>query len=349
MRRHQYCLFICLLVCFFTGCAPKYQQFVAGYRTSATNSAPDYSQLYYWAAHPLKKDPSDSVPKPLQPGYAVDSSADVFFLYPTTLTDYGDTSWNASINDATINAKTDYSPILYQASAFNNFRVFSPRYRQAHIRAYFTKDTAAAKAAFDTAYQDIKTAFLYYRAHFNQGRPIIIASHSQGSTHAQRLLKEFFDDGPLSQQLVVAYVAGMYIPNNYFERLGSCQTPRQTGCICSWRTYKKEYEPDFVIKEKGSSLITSPLTWTNSSQYADRSLNEGSVLLNFNKIRTHVTDGQIHDGVLWIGGLHVPGGFLIRKKNFHIGDINLFYVNIRNDAKRRVELYKQGIAAGLTR
>ena len=334
-------LFFYISFFFLLGCAPKYAQYISQYKNTPGNASPDYSNLYYWAAHPGKKDPSDSVPKPLQKEYAVDSSADVFFLYPTTLTDANVLQWNADINDAALNAKTDYSPILYQASVFNGYRVFSPRYRQAHIRAYFTSDTASAKAAFDTAYADIKTAFRYYIAHLNNGRPIIIAAHSQGSTHAQRLLKEFFENTALTKQLVVAYVTGMYIPGNYFTTLRSCNDTAQTGCICSWRTYKKNYEPDFVTKEKGSCLITSPLTWTTTSQYAKNTLNEGSVLLNFNKVKKHVTDAQIHDGILWIGRLHLPGGFLIRKKNFHIGDINLFYVNIRNDVKRRVTNYNK--------
>lgn len=334
-------LFLYVAVFFFTGCAaPKYTRYERQYATSATNTAPDYSNLYYWAAHPWKKDPSDSVPQPLRAGYAIDSSTDVFFLYPTTLTDENDLRWNAGINDPAINAKTDYSPILYQASVFNGYRVFSPRYRQAHVRSYFTTDTVHAKAAFDTAYSDIKTAFQYYLDHFNNGRPIVIASHSQGSTHAQRLLKDFFDNNPRKKQLVVAYVLGMYIPGNEFTALKRCDDSLQTGCLCGWRTFKKNYEPDFVIKEKGSCLINNPLSWTATADYADNTLNDGSILLNFNKVKTNVTGAQIHDGVLWIGRLHIPGGFLIRKKNFHIGDINLFYLNIRKDVSRRVTVYK---------
>jgi len=329
-------LFFFLLFLFFVGCAPKYSQYISQYKTTATNVVPDYSNLYYWAAHPWKKDPSDSVPKPLRNGYTIDSSADVFFIYPTTLTDEKDTSWNANINDAAINAKTDYSPILYQASVFNHYRIFSPRYRQAHVRAYFTTDTARAQAAFNLAYQDIKTAFQYYLDHYNNGRPIIIASHSQGSTHAQRLLKEFFDNGPLHKQLIVAYVVGMYISNHEFASLKMCTDSLETGCICGWRTYKKNYEPDFVVKENGTGLITNPLSWTTGTDYANNTLNKGSILLKFNKIKKHVTDAQIHEGILWIGGLHLPGGFIIRRKNFHIGDINLFYLNLRDDASRRV-------------
>ena len=324
----------------FAGCAPKYKQYISRYQKTTNNQRPDYGELYYWAAHPEKKDPSDSVPKPLRKDYLFDTTADVFFLYPTTLTDPNDSNWNAAINDAALNAKTDYTTILYQASAFNGCRIFSPRYRQAHIRAYFTTDTVHAKAAFDTAYSDIKTAFQYYLDHYNHGRPIIIASHSQGSTHAQRLLKEFFDGQPLQKQLVAAYVIGMYIPGHEFSALKICADPLQTGCICAWRTYKKGYEPDFVVKEKGTGLLLNPLSWTTANDYAGSQLNRGSILLKFNKIKKHVTDAQIHDGILWIGRLHLPGGFLVRRKNFHIGDINLFYVNIMDDVRRRVMRYK---------
>jgi hypothetical protein len=330
------CVYFFLLIC-FTGCAPQYAKFTSHYRTNATNTSPDYSNLYYWAAHPSKTDPSDSIPLPLKKEYVADSSADVFFLYPTTFTDEKDLRWNADINDAALNAKTDYSPILYQASAFNAYRVFSPRYRQAHIRAYFTADTVAARAAFDTAYADIRTAFDYYLQHLNNGRPIIIASHSQGSTHAQRLLKEYFDNKPLQKQLVVAYIPGMYISPSLFMRIKTCSDTQQTGCVCAWRTFKNNFLPDFVLKEKETSLVNNPLSWTTGNGYAPNSLNEGSVLLNFNKVRKQVTGAQVHDGVLWIGRLHMPGGFLVRRKNFHVGDINIFYLNIRTDVQRRVK------------
>ena len=87
-------------------------------------ASPDYQDLNYWAAHPWKWDPSDSVPAPLkiEPMIIgrIDSSVDVFFLHPTSFTKNKDRHIaNASIDDDYINAKTDYSTILYQASVFN--------------------------------------------------------------------------------------------------------------------------------------------------------------------------------------------------------------------------------------
>jgi len=332
-------------------CSPAYTKYIAigsavqpadrPGAQAAPGAAPDYSNLYYWAAHPYKKDPSDSVPLPLRASYAVDSSVDVFFLHPTTFTGKNDTGWNADVNNDTLNAKTDYTTILYQASVFNEYRVFAPRYRQAHLRAYFTTDTATALRAFDTAYEDLKTAFQYYLDHYNNGRPIVIASHSQGSTHAQRLLKDFFETGPLKNRLVAAYIIGMYIPVNYFTALKQCKDSLQTGCVIGWRTFKKGYEPFFVQKENGSGWVNNPLSWTTTDAYARRALNKGSVLTQFNKIHSHLTGAVVHDDILWIDKLHVTGGFLVKMKNFHVGDINLFYVNIRDDVRRRVGLFRK--------
>lgn len=137
----------------------------------------------------MKKDLGDSVPADLQANYKPDSLADVFFIHPTTLTDYNHARWNAEIDDAIINSKTDYSSILYQASVFNEkCRVFAPRYRQAHIRCFFM-NTPDTDSAFEIAYADVKAAFEFYLKIYNNYRPIIIASHSQGTKHAGRLLK----------------------------------------------------------------------------------------------------------------------------------------------------------------
>ncbi len=332
-------LFLFVAVSAWFSCAPKYAKFVSSYQHPASSAEPDYGNLFYWAAHPYKHDPSDSVPRPLVASTTKDSVVDVFFLHPTTLTDKEDTAWNADINDARLNAKTDYSTILYQASAFNECRVFAPRYRQAHVRSYYTSDTVVARTALDLAYADIKKSFQYYLDHYNNGRPIIIAAHSQGSTHAQRLLKEFFEDKPLKNRLVVAYILGMYIPNDYFKTIPLCKDSNQTGCIVGWRTYKNGYEPDFVKKENNSGWVTNPLTWTIDSTQGTYAMNQGGVITDFNKLRVGIADAQIHDGVLWIHQPHIPGGFLLRMKNFHVGDINLYYVNIRNNVRQRINLF----------
>lgn len=329
-----------VLLLFLFSCRPSYRQYLSAFKFDERIVVPDYSKLEYWAAIPLKWNPSDSVPQPLQADMMKDSGIDVFFLHPTTFGLKDGDSWNANINDSLISARTDYSTILFQASAFNECRIFAPRYRQANIRSYFTTDTANAKKAFDLAYQDLKNAFQYYLDHYNQGRPIIIASHSQGSTHAQRLLKDFFENKALANKLVAAYIIGMPIPKNYFNSLEPCKDSTQTGCFIGWRTYKSGYEPEFVKKENGNSYIINPLTWTMSTDYAPKMLNRGAVI-KFNRVYPNIADAQIHDDILWIHKPHFPGSIFYLSKNYHIGDINLFYVNIRDNIRTRIKAYRQ--------
>ena len=321
-------------------CSDKYLAFKDRYQFKSRDGKPDYSDLHYWAAHPWKWDPSDSIPSPLR-NEKRDSLVDVFFIHPTMYTmKLSAKKMNAGIDDDYINAKTDYSTILYQASVFNQHaRVFAPRYREAHISAYLYKDSVVSFNAFNLAYEDVKSAFEFYLAHYNNGRPIIIASHSQGTTHALRLLKEFFENKPLQNQLVVAYVAGMTIPKEFFSFLKMCTDSLQTGCLCGWRTLRKGFLPSYIKKAKENSLVTNPLTWKITDEYAVRKMNTGSVLFKFNKIYKNTTDAKIDNNVLWVKKPKFPWGFLYFSKNYHAGDINLFYMNIRKNIGQRINSF----------
>ena len=333
----------------------KYRIFKSRYTFKSKTGNPDYNDLNYWAAHPWKYDPSDSIPKPLR-NEPRDSSVDVFFLHPTSYTmKLKFKKHNADIDDSYINAKTDYSSILYQASVFNQeCRVFAPRYRQAHFRNFFTKDKEKATKAFDLAYNDIRTSFIFYLQHWNNGRPIIIASHSQGSMMAEQLLKEFFDGEnfpkdslpgfagkkqSIKNKLVVAYLAGWPVPKDYFTTLKMCTDSLQTGCLCSWRTFHKGYIPHYLKNENGNSYATNPLTWTTNEEYASKQFNKGSVLTKFNKVYKQANDAQLHNGLLWIKKPKFPWSFLYFTKNYHPGDINLFYLNIRENVRQRICMY----------
>lgn len=334
-----------LLLLIISSCAQNnYSKFSPIYEKEGYSDIPDYSNLIYWAAHPNKKDPSDSLPEVLANQFKPSDKVDVFFIHPTT---YLDTAkpfgWNASLKDIKTNITTDYGTILNQASIFNIAgRVFAPRYRQAHIKSYSPighTDTLNAIAAFELAYLDVKKAFEYYMAHDNNGRPIIIASHSQGSTHAKRLLKEFFDNQPLAKKLVAAYIVGMTINPADYIQLKPCATPTSTGCICAWRTFKDGDTPGWVGIETYKSIVTNPLSWSDQITSIERKYNPGSVLYNYKHITTQVSGAINHEGILWIKKPHFFGSFLYNPPNYHFADYNLFYLSVRNNVAERVNTY----------
>lgn len=335
----QKLLFLCLAVMLFA-CNAGSKMSYTDYHFKAVDVAPDYSNLNYWAAHPWKKDPSDSLPKSLRKNYHPDSTVDVFFLHPTSYTAHSKPfGMNAPVDDSALNHKTDYSSILYQASIFNEAgRLFAPRYRQANYFAYFPGDSAASIAAFDKAYADIKTAFEYYLAHYNNGRPFVIAAHSQGTTHAKRLIKECIEDKPIQNRMVVAYLVGMPVEPDYFTSIPACANPNQTGCICSWRTFKEGHTDSFINREPYTAIVTNPLTWDSSQVSATRYDNPGSVLLKFDKLKAKVAGASVHDGVLWTEP-HFFGASFIKNPNYHIADYNFYYLSVRKNVQQRINAF----------
>lgn len=322
----------------FTACAPKFR---VGNRTPPPGTMhTDYSDLSNWAAHPGKTDFSDSVPLPLRESYSRDTTVDVFFIHPTTYTRKKPDSWNALLNDEQLNRKTDERPILYQASVFNRYNVYAPRYRQAHIYSYYTTDTLRAKAALEMAYADLRNAFEYYLEHENKGRPLVIASHSQGTTHAKRLIRELVEGTPLAARLVAAYLIGIQVEPGYFSSLEPCRDAAQYSCFLAWRTFRNGFEPDYAAPAR-SSVVTNPLSWTTDTLLAPRYLHKGAILYNFNRMFEAVSDVRIYKDLLWISWPQFPGSRWFRSKNYHIGDINLFYRNIRDNVDLRVDSYRK--------
>lgn len=305
--------------------------------------APDYGQLDYWVAHPKREDMADQVPGPEK---AVDRQTehevDVFFIYPTIYTKKQDPEhpWFADVRDEKLNGQIANSTIKYQASVFNGSgKIYAPLYRQAHIAIYYA-EMDLRKEALTIAYEDVRSAFIHYLEHENQGRPIIIASHSQGTDHAVTLLNEFFEnDESMREKLVAAYIVGMPLKRALFREISPCTSPDQTGCWLTWNTYKKGYHPPFHAYWYSEAFNINPLSWWDNNDYVPHAQNSGGILKNFKKIRPGLTDAQTVDGMLWINKPRFFGNFLINWDRYHVADYNLFYTNIKENVALRVETY----------
>ena len=90
---------------------------------------------------------------------------------------------------------------------------------------------------------------------------------------------------------------------------------------------------------KGSAVI-NPVTWDQSS-YAKRGQHKGFLFWDENiyeqSFSTHLVDGAV-----WISIPHVPFRSLsVSMKDYHIGDVNLFWEDTRINVKDRVYAFKQ--------
>lgn len=333
-------IFYLLIASFlFTNCKSVYITPTGDFNESKAAAAPDYSKSFYWAALPTKADEADKTPKGVEDAQA-NAKVDVFFLHPTIYTGQkGDDQWNGPVNDPALNKRVDESTIRFQASIFNGVgKVYAPRYRQAHINAYYVS-TEESKEVFDLAYMDLKNAFQYYLDNYNNGRPIIIASHSQGTTHSRRLVKEFFDGTELQKQFVAGYLVGIPVLKEEFKNIPVCQTPSETGCFTSWRTFESGFTPKNYTSDKVA--VTNPLTWTTDDTAVGKSQNKGAILRKMNKVYGELCSAKVvpESGILWADKPKFFGSFLIKDPNYHIADFNFYYMNVRENAQERAAAF----------
>lgn len=298
--------------------------------------SPDYKLADAWISLPNRMDPSDEVPKGLPDSLNFDKQSelevDVFFVHPTMY--FKGDHWNGDLDDQKLNKANEETPVRLQASAFNiGGKLYAPRYRQAHIGVFTWQDDTSWRA-LELAYDDVRSAFIHYLENWNDGRGIILAGHSQGSWHVRWLLQEFFDGKPLQNQLVVAYAPGFDFYESDFEELPYCKSANQTGCVCSWMSYGEGYFPAWLEHNGQTPMCVHPVTWQTHGAN-DFQSHSGVVLSQMRFAHPQSIEAHIERGVLQIHEPNVPFGKVLQRQNWHIGDINLFWSNIRTNARLR--------------
>lgn len=315
------------------------------FETAPRPTAPDYSDPNSWAALPDKADYADYVPGDTIKDRQANAAVDVFFIHPTTFLQK-DSMWNAGITDSAINHKTDFWVLRNQASVFNGAgRIYAPRYRQAHLKSYFNVENGGRKALY-FAYTDVKRAFEYYLENYNNGRPIIIASHSQGSTHATLLLQDYFDGTDLQEKLVAAYMPGMPIRTDSFDHIPPCKAADDLGCFLSWCTFDKGHYPDVYDWWYQGSVTMNPITWRLDSGYSEHELHSSILYKNYEFKWPNSISVTTNNGILWTRKPKKWWRIFLIKQNYHTADYNLFWLNIRENVALRVKQYMELHSAG---
>lgn len=321
--------------------------------------APDYKDASAWIALPdLKADPFDDP-----------AVGDVFVIVPSIYR--GGEHWNLPTDDA--RRRNQLERIIrpnYAAPYASAGRLFAPHYRQASLYTFMTI-REDARLAQNFAYQDIKRAFEYFLEHSPAERPIIIAGHGQGASHAQRLLADYFQ-GDLKERLAAAYIIDHPLPLDKFENdlsnLTPCETDTDTKCVVAFgafmpgdRVIARRFvdrltvfdDDDYHIVSGRPLLCTNPLLWDRSGDFAPSRLHLGGVAAEGMErdieptALAKQTGAQCHDGILYIDR---PKSRALRRKlifgsKFRTLQSNIFYEDLRVNAEQRVLALKQ--AGGL--
>ncbi len=297
---------------------------------------PNYADASYWAALPDLEDSADIVPAGIIIDPSTTTDVDVFFVHPTTYV-VDVKHWNQPLENKVANQITDQWSMRDQASIFNGCcQVYAPRYRQAVLSSFGDLEGDGGRA-LDLAYQDVKAAFDYFISQHNKGRPFIIAAHSQGAFHANRLIKETVRGTELQQQMVAAYLIGFSIDGS--NGIDICTSATQIGCQVSWNANA----PDaMVILSEPGDICINPITWTADDAMASPEENLGSISFgNGDVIEPNVTGAQCLKGQLLIEEIRSEN-FADRPfgpGNYHTYDYSFFHMNIRANAKARVSAF----------
>lgn len=326
----------------------------------------DYSRTDSWLARPGLDSAASLVPK--DSGYsnlAASARADVFYVHPTT--GMRKDVANVPIDDPPALA-TGRIMLMSQATPFNGIaRIYAPRYRQIALHV-FDEDEAALQAPIDFAYADVRRAFAYYAAHENQGRPFFLVAHSQGSNHALRLLIEEIQGTPLEARLVAAYLPGMPTPRAVFAgplaRIPPCAAAEQIGCVAIWGVFAEGYSDfagweasnvywDAVTRRwrspKGMPLVNvNPVSWREDDAPTPPALHQGAVpfgvaATHFSRPVAHLVGARTGHGYTLVSPT-LPadlfdGGGVFDQGNYHVFDINLFWTDIRANARHRLTTF----------
>lgn len=326
------------------------------FEAAKAGSGPDYTQASSWVARPgMASDPADWLPGGVTA--ATPDKAAIFYIHPTTYLERD--RWNAPLQAGGDTAFRTNLFVQSQASAFNGAgQIWAPYYRQAAYGA-FLLDTADAEKALDFAYQDVAAAFDEFVREAG-ARPIILAAHSQGALHLERLLREKVAGKPIAKRVVAAYVVGWPIDvTSDLPALGlpACASPDQTGCILSWLTFGEPANADLIMDEwaktKGSNgrprrkkdvLCVNPITGTENGSAPPQDnpgTLEPSADLRSARLQPKVVGARCDDGLLILDGRIPPlGPYVLPGNNYHVYDYALFWAAIRRDAERRLAAWR---------
>ena len=210
-----------------------------------------------------------------------DNAVDTFFIYPTlyinpepdapTIVPIDDPMLREYVNEFYLEI-----PVLFEDIT----NLYEPFYRQSNLCA-LTGMTHEELMEFQLREQrtDVYAALDYFFEHYNQGRPFILAGHSQGSLMLKMALCDYFrEHTEYLERMVAAYVIGFSVTPDDLKAnpaLKFAEGADDTGVIVSWNTEGPENknEKNAVVLENAISI--NPLNWKRDDTYAPASENIG--------------------------------------------------------------------------
>ena len=286
---------------------------------------------------------------------------DTFYIYPTIIsTDKAEDI--IPVTDPIMRMGAG-ATLVKNAKAFSDStNVFAPFYRQSNLNALAPlRGAEVEKFQMQEQRTDIYGALDYYFEHYNNGRPFILAGHSQGSIMVKIVLEEYMQAHPdLYARMVAAYVIGYSVTKDDLEKyphMKFAEGEDDTGVIISWNTEgPKNKNADNIVVLKNAISI-NPINWKRDDTYAPSSENIGSRISKAGDDSADEGDYQESFPGLADARVDLERGVVIQTnenlrvtdmgkdydivgpQSYHKDDYTFYFYNLKENVGKRVQAY----------
>lgn len=236
--------------------------------------APDYSEQENW----LKVDKDCKF------------EVDVFYLNPTCVLEMENPDGTCNVSKGMRRLAEVF--FADKGSVFSGCtNIFAPLYRQFTLPGVYGLvaggngyEVMCSKIKGSIVYDDCVRALDYFFEHYNNGRPFILAGHSQGSNVLLEILSVYMKDHPKEySRMIAAYAVGIGVTQEYLDanpHLKFAEGATDTGVVLSWNSEgipeSGKYMESFLLGKK--CRMINPLTWSADTEYVPKERNKGSLV-----------------------------------------------------------------------
>ena len=336
---------------------PEAAQYIVG--IEKYDSVIDYSQAKCWLDVPAAM-----VKDGVLDANAADSlkPVDVFYIYPT-VSGFRPETEVCDMTDTMMVAGAKMVRQIQTAVFEESCNVFMPYYRQISMPKPGSDYNAIINyvSKFDTT-----DALDYYLNNLNQGRPFILAGHSQGAHLLIALLENYMTKHPEAlKRMVAAYPIGFAVTKDWLAKTGLkfAEGATDTGVIVSWNTEGPGNKEAKSMTLAPGAISINPINWKRDDTYASVKENLGSLTVEGKLVTPGIADARIDtvrgsvivttvdaklyaiptDGAVQFGSdsydqpVDVAGMF--GPESYHPHDYGFFFNNLKQNVADRVKAF----------
>jgi len=305
----------------------------------------DYSQAENWLDVPAAM-----VKDGVLDATAADSlkAVDVFYIYPT-VTGFRPETEVCDMTDTMMIAGAQMVRQIQTGVFDESCNVFMPIYRQISM----PKPGSDYRAIIDYVSKfDATDALDYYLTNLNQGRPFILAGHSQGASVLIALLENYMTKHPEAlKRMVAAYPIGFAVTKDWLAKTGLkfAEGATDTGVIVSWNTEGPANlkEKNMTLAEGGISI--NPINWKRDDTYADVKENLGSLNVEGKLVTPGLADARVDTvrGSVVVTtiankelyAIPADGAVMFGPESYHLHDYGFFFNNLKQNVADRIKAF----------